>query len=95
MFEEKTLKSQFIFKGRAFKVRVDTVINASGKKRPPGEIVEHAECVAVVPVDANGDIWLVKQFRKAVEKELLEIPAVWNPSGEILRPPSNANCKRR
>jgi ADP-ribose pyrophosphatase len=79
--EEKTLKSRSIFQGRAFNVRVDTVINASGEETTR-EIVEHAECVVVVPVDSNGDILLVRQYRKAVEKDLLEIPAGGIDPGE-------------
>jgi ADP-ribose pyrophosphatase len=79
--EEKTLKSRSIFKGRAFNVRVDTVIDAAGEETTR-EIVEHPECVAVVPVDANGDILLVRQYRKAIEKELLEIPAGGIEPGE-------------
>jgi ADP-ribose pyrophosphatase len=79
--EEKTLKSRSIFKGRAFKVRVDTVLNASGEETTR-EIVEHSACVVIVPVDANGDILLVRQFRKAIEKDLLEIPAGGIDPGE-------------
>ncbi len=81
MAEEKTLKSRSIFKGRAFNVRVDTVIDASGEETTR-EIVEHTECVAVVPVDTNGEILLVRQYRKAIEKELLEIPAGGIEPGE-------------
>ena len=81
MAEEKTISSRHVFKGRAFNVRVDTVINASGQQTTR-EIVEHVECIAVVPVDANGDILLVRQYRKAVEKELLEIPAGGIDPGE-------------
>lgn len=74
MFEEKTIASRPIFQGRAFNVRVDTIINAAGEETTR-EIVEHGECIAVVPVDRNGDILLVRQFRKALENDLLEIPA--------------------
>ena len=81
MAEEKTLSSRYIFKGRAFNVRVDTVINAGGQETTR-EIVEHGECVAVVPVDAEGQILMVRQFRKSVEKELLEIPAGGIEPGE-------------
>ncbi len=81
MVEEKTISSRYVFKGRAFNVRVDTVINAEGHETTR-EIVEHAECIAVVPVDANGDILLVRQYRKAIEKELLEIPAGGIEPGE-------------
>ncbi len=81
MAEEKTLSSKYIFKGRAINLRIDTVINGSGQETTR-EIVEHSECIAVVPVDSNGDILLVKQYRKAVEKELLEIPAGCIDPGE-------------
>jgi ADP-ribose pyrophosphatase len=81
LVEEKTLSRRYIFKGRAFNVRIDTVINASHQETTR-EIVEHGECVAVIPVDASGDILLVRQFRKAVEKELLEIPAGGIEPGE-------------
>jgi ADP-ribose pyrophosphatase len=79
--EEKTISSSYIFKGRAFNVRVDTIINSSGEETTR-EIVEHADCIAVVPVDDNGEIWLVRQYRKAVGKELLEIPAGGIDPGE-------------
>jgi len=39
------------------------------------EIVEHSDCVAIVAIDADDNVLLVNQFRKPVEKELLEIPA--------------------
>jgi ADP-ribose pyrophosphatase len=79
--EEKTVSSRYTFKGRAFNVRVDKVINAEGHETER-EIVEHVEAVAIVALDANGDILLVKQFRKAIEKELLEIPAGGIDPGE-------------
>jgi ADP-ribose pyrophosphatase len=81
MFEEKTISSQAIFQGRAFNVRVDTVINANGQETYR-DIVEHGECIAVVAVDNNGEILLVRQLRKAVEKDLLEIPAGGIETGE-------------
>jgi ADP-ribose pyrophosphatase len=79
--EEKTITSRRIFEGRAFNVRVDTVITVDGRESTR-EIVEHAACIAVVARDANGDILLVRQFRKALEKELLEIPAGGIDPGE-------------
>lgn len=81
MFEEKTISSRYVFKGRALNLRIDTVINAEGHETTR-EIVEHSECIAVVPVDAEGNILLVRQFRKALEKELLEIPAGGIDPGE-------------
>ncbi len=81
MAEEKTISSRTIFKGRAVNLRVDTVQMADGRESTR-EIVEHADCVAIVAIDAEDNILLVKQFRKAVEKELLEIPAGGIDAGE-------------
>jgi ADP-ribose pyrophosphatase len=39
------------------------------------EIVEHSDAVAIVAIDAKENVLLVNQFRKPIEKELLEIPA--------------------
>ena len=74
MAEEKTLSSQLIYDGRAVKLWVDTVRMADGREAKR-EIVEHINCVAIVAVDADDNVLLVRQFRKPVEKELLEIPA--------------------
>ncbi len=81
MTEEKTLSSQLIYEGRAVKLRVDTVEMPGGRKTTR-EIVEHADCVVIVAIDADDNVLLVKQFREAVGKELLEIPAGGIESGE-------------
>ena len=78
---EETLSSQPIYEGRAVKLRVDTV-RLLGGRETQREIVEHKDCVAVVAVDADDNVLLVKQFRQPVEKELLEIPAGGIEEGE-------------
>jgi len=79
--EEKTLSSQLIYEGRVVKLRVDT-IQTPGGRETTREIVEHSDCVAVIAIDADDNVLLVKQFRKPVEKELLEIPAGGIDPGE-------------
>jgi ADP-ribose pyrophosphatase len=81
LFEEKTISSRYVFEGRAIKLRIDTVKTADGDESTR-EIIEHNECIAVIPVDKNGEILLVRQYRKAIEKELLEIPAGGIDPGE-------------
>jgi len=78
---EETLSSQLIYDGRAVKLRVDTVRMADGRETKR-EIVEHIDCVAIVAVDADDNVLLVKQFRKPIGKELLEIPAGGIDPGE-------------
>ncbi len=71
---ERTLSSQLIYQGRAVRLRIDTVQTTSGRETSR-EIVEHSDCVAIIAIDADDNVLLVRQFRKPVEKELLEIPA--------------------
>ena len=74
MVEEKTLSSRLVYEGRAVKLRIDTVKMPDGRETTR-EVVEHSDCVAIIALDADGKVLLVEQFRKPVEKELLEIPA--------------------
>lgn len=81
MVKEETLSSQLIYEGRAVKLRIDTVEMPSGRQTKR-EIVEHSDCVAIIAIDDNDNVLLVNQFRKSVEKELLEIPAGGIEPGE-------------
>ncbi len=81
MAEEETLSSQEVYKGRAVKLRIDTVRKPSGRQTTR-EIVEHSDCVAIVAIDTHENVLLVNQFRQAVGKELLEIPAGGIEPGE-------------
>ena len=78
---EKTISTQQIYDGRAVKLRVDTVDKSDGR-RTTREIVEHSDCVAVVVLDSKDNVLLVRQFRKAVDRILLEIPAGGIDPGE-------------
>jgi ADP-ribose pyrophosphatase len=78
---EETLSTRKVFAGRALKLRVDTVKLPNGRETTR-EIVEHDHCVAIVALDAADNILLVKQFRKPVEKDLLEVPAGGIDPGE-------------
>ena len=73
-FDEPTLSSESVYKGRIIDLRVDTVRlpNGDTTKR---EVIEHRGAVGIVPVDAAGNVVLVRQFRKPIERAILEIPA--------------------
>ncbi len=90
---EKTLSSQKVYDGRAVKLRVDTVQKPSGKTTTR-EIVEHSDCVAVVVLDSKDRVILVRQYRKAVGKTLLEIPAGGIDPGEQPIIASAVSCRK-
>ncbi len=71
---EKKLHSRQIYQGRAVSIRVDSVEKADGTETTR-EVVEHSDCVAAVALDKQGNILLVRQFRHAVDRFLLEVPA--------------------
>jgi ADP-ribose pyrophosphatase len=78
---EKKLASQQIYRGHAVNIRMDTVEKANGKKTTR-DVVEHNDCVAVVALDEQDNVILVRQFRHAVDRFLLEIPAGGIDPGE-------------
>ena len=78
---EKTLASQQIYQGRAVNIRVDTVEKAGGRKTTR-EVVEHSDCIAIVAIDEQDKVLLVRQFRHPVDRSLLEIPAGGIDPGE-------------
>ncbi len=78
---EPTISSHPIYKGRIVSLRVDEVRLANGQIRQR-EIVEHGGAVAIVAVDDQDRVLLVRQFRKPVERFLLEIPAGTLEDGE-------------
>ncbi len=74
IFEEKTMKSDKLYEGKILNLRIDTV-ELPDKKYSKREIIEHPGGVGVIPLTEDNCIILVKQYRKAVERFLLEIPA--------------------
>lgn len=80
---DKVLDSNMIYRGSVINLRVDTVKFPNGRtgKR---EVVEHSGAVAIIPVNQDGQLFLVRQYRHAVGKSLLEIPAGRIEPGEDL-----------
>ena len=78
---EPTEDSRLAFEGKLFDVRVDTVRLVSGR-RTTREIVVAPNSVCVVPVDEDGNVYLVRQYRKPLELVLLEVVAGGIDEGE-------------
>ena len=68
------LKSETLMKGRAFAIRQDTLKTPDGGETK-FEIIEHGGSVVIIPIDENGKLLLVRQYRHATGQELLELPA--------------------
>lgn len=71
---EKKISSEQIFDGKVVKLFVDKVMLPDGKEAVR-EIVRHPGAVCVIPVTDNGEVIMVRQFRYAFDRVMLEIPA--------------------
>jgi len=78
---EKTIRQEKIFSGKVIQVYVEDVQlpNGNTSKR---EIVKHPGAVAILPLTNEGKLVLVRQYRKALERVLVEIPAGKLEKGE-------------
>jgi len=73
-FEEKTISSEMIYEGKILNLRRDLVEVKDGGTSYR-EIIEHSGGVAVAAVTDDNQMILVRQYRKAAEQDILEIPA--------------------
>ena len=78
---EPTVESKLVYQGRIVTLRVDTVRLANGRLTTR-EIAEHSESVCMVPLDEQGNVLMVRQYRKPPETQLLEVPAGGMEPGE-------------
>ncbi len=78
---EPTVATETAYQGDLVRVRLNTVSLPNGREITQ-EIVDHPSSVCIVPVDSEGNVLLVRQFRKAVESFLLEAPAGKMEPGE-------------
>ena len=74
MQPEQMISSEWMFDGRMVRVRTDAVLLPNGRNATR-EVVEHRPSVVVVPIDADGNAILVRQYRYPAEQVLLEAPA--------------------
>ena len=68
------IRSETLLQGRAFKIRRDYLKTPNGRETRL-EIIEHGGSVVLIPIDDDGNLLFVRQYRHAVGKDLLELPA--------------------
>ena len=78
---EAMLESTEIFNGRVIRVTLDKVQLEDGTTSTR-EVVHHHGGACVLPVDADGNVTMVRQFRYALGEELWELPAGKLEAGE-------------
>lgn len=74
LLEERILDSEPAFRGGFLKVDKVDVVLPNGH-RAEREVIRHPGAVAVIALNDNGEVLLVRQYRTALERVTLEIPA--------------------
>lgn len=80
-FSERTIQKEDIYKGKIINLELHTVELQNGSTSMR-EIIRHRGGVAVIALNKEKEIVLVKQFRKPYEQAILEIPAGKLEKGE-------------
>jgi ADP-ribose pyrophosphatase len=70
----KRLDRKLVHKGKIIDFYNDT-IEVNGEKNTIFDFINHKGASAMVPVDENGNILMVRQYRNAIDSYTLEIPA--------------------
>jgi len=78
---EKTIHREEIFEGKIIKLRRDTVLLPNGNVATR-EVVEHPGGVAVVAINDQNEVYIVRQFRYPFGEVIKEIPAGKLDAGE-------------
>jgi ADP-ribose pyrophosphatase len=68
------VSSERVFEGKVVRVRIDRVRMPDGSVAPR-EVVEHDDAVAVVALDPDGRVVLIRQYRHPLRHRLWELPA--------------------
>ncbi|MCH1624833.1 NUDIX hydrolase [Ferdinandcohnia quinoae] len=78
---EKTLSKKTIFEGKVIDLHIEEVELPNGKPSTR-EIIKHPGAVAILAITDENKIVMVQQYRKALEKVIVEIPAGKLEKGE-------------
>jgi ADP-ribose diphosphatase len=71
---EELIKQEYVYQGSVLNLRLDSVRLKNGHVAVR-EIAEHHGAVAIIPLDDAGQVTLVRQWRAATGRMMLEIPA--------------------
>ena len=73
-YEEKTLESNIVYKGKIFDIRRDKIL-AVNDKISYRDIVVHGGAAVLIPITEDGKIVFVRQWRQALRRQVIELPA--------------------
>ena len=81
-----------VYKGRVFSVEVEHARFPNGTEHDV-EIVRHAPCVVLIPLQHDGRVVLIRQYRHSVKRDLWELPAGGINAGESPEAAAARECE--
>jgi ADP-ribose pyrophosphatase len=81
-----------VYKGRVFSVEVETRRFPDGREHQV-EIVRHAPSVVLIPIEADGRIVIVRQYRAPLDRDTWELPAGQVDEGESAEEAASRECE--
>jgi ADP-ribose pyrophosphatase len=73
-YEEKTVSREHKYKGNIISVDMLTVTLPDGRQATR-DVVKHPGASVVIPLNENGELYMVRQYRKPIDRTSLELPA--------------------
>jgi ADP-ribose pyrophosphatase len=81
-----------VYKGRVFSVEVENVRFTNGTEHEVAT-VRHVPCVVLIPIQDDGRVVLIRQFRPSVNRDLWELPAGSFDPGESPEAAAARECE--
>src|ERR1700688_4086338 len=81
-----------VYSGRVFSVERDTIRLPNGKQMQ-ADIIRHRPSVVLLPMQSDGRVVLIKQYRPALNRDLWELPAGGIESGEAPEAAAARECE--
>jgi ADP-ribose pyrophosphatase len=88
-FKEKLIKSEEVFTGKLIKLTINEV-ELPDKNITEREVVSHPGAVAIVPITSKDEVVMVRQYRFAIRRHTLELPA-----GTLKKAEKPIDCAKR
>jgi ADP-ribose pyrophosphatase len=81
-----------VYQGRVFSVEVEKVVLPNGRETELA-IVRHRRSVVLIPIEDDGRIVMIRQYRHALKRDIWELPAGNVDSGESAEAAAARECE--
>ena len=81
-----------VYEGRVFSVEVDKVVLRNGREAELA-IVRHRPSVVLIPVQDDGQVVMIRQYRRALNRDIWELPAGSIDDGESAEAAEARECE--